>query len=96
MQERTSISQRIDEDEYALGPLTIDIDEQGLKYARPNWKAEMPWSFFNVVNEDDAFICVSRKTSGNPLLLVPKRAFGSTEEMEAFRQIVNEGVTKRS
>ena len=88
-------SELIRRDPDCKGPITIDFDESGLKVTRPKWRSEMDWSFFKSFSEDKKFIFLARwDMAPSPGVLVPKRAFASTEEMDSFRKFANEGMAR--
>jgi hypothetical protein len=63
----------------------IDFNAVGFTREGPTTKVAFDWSWFKAVSEDSEYFYLDRT------LIIPKRAFASDEERDAFRRFAKQG-----
>ena len=77
------------------GPVTLSVSEAYVSMVGPSARAELEWSHFLRLDcSGDLFLF---KRADNPLvMIIPRRAFGSDEQADTFRDFVRSHLGKRS
>lgn len=72
----------------ALGPVDLVFDGTGVAYRKPNYQSLMRWSgILDFYEQPNTFLLMTDRTAA---ILVPKSAFDTEQEAEAFRDYVTE------
>jgi hypothetical protein len=70
----------------SIGTVTLEITETGITSSEENKTAALEWAAYKrAIEFQDRFELV---TSGKRGLLLPKRCFGSQENLESFRELL--------
>jgi hypothetical protein len=79
--------------EKSAGPYTVEASPAGLTYTAPYWRSEVEWSAILRVLETGDLLLIVDDTPRT--MIVPKRAFASAEDADAFVACVTRGISAK-
>jgi hypothetical protein len=92
---RRVVIDTIQQERDSTKPITVEFDQDGLKFVRPNYKGDVAWAYYRILREDKEFFELATSAGRSAhATLVPKHAFASDEERNAFRRFAEQGRTK--
>jgi hypothetical protein len=85
-------AKRLMENELTSSAEVIDMDDEKIQYRNQFSQSSITWDRFNRFIETEDYFFLTYQTNINCVRIIPKRIFGSTEDIRYFRQLVADKV----
>ena len=89
------VASKVEKDERLSSPVQYEVNDEQIMFKNQFTETKLDWGSFQKVIESKELFLLVHLTNKNMFQIIPKRAFASTNDEQAFKNLLNVKIPKK-